>query len=116
MSDVFLCFFNHELLNQGVEKFMAEKSGFEKFRVEISFNLIERIHFNPGLFNPRIFNHERFKNSWLKSPGLKSSWFKSLGLKILGLKSPGLKYHLSRRLKDISTPWLKNSWLKSPGL
>jgi hypothetical protein len=39
-------------LNQGVEKFMAEKSGFEKFRVEISFNLIERIHFNPELFNP----------------------------------------------------------------
>ena len=38
----------------------------------------------------------------------------------------GLKCHLSRRLKDISTPdfstmnfstpWLKNSWLKSPGL
>ena len=86
MSDVFLCFFNHELLNQVVEKFMAEKSGFEKFRVEISFNLIERIHFNPGLFNPRIFNHEQFKNSWLKSPGLKSSWFKSLGLKGQGLK------------------------------
>ena len=48
--------------------------------------------------------------------GLKSSWLKSLGLKC----------HLSRRLKDISTPdfstmnfstpWFKNSWLKSPGL
>ena len=37
------------------------------------------------------------------------------------LKSLGLKLHLSRKLKDISTPnfstpWLKNSWLKSPGL
>ena len=56
----------------------------------------------------------------------------------MGLKSPGLKYHLSRRLKDISTPdfitieifnpmvqkfmvvnvnpELKSSWLKSLGL
>ena len=37
------------------------------------------------------------------------------------LKSSWLKCHLSRKLKDISTPdfstpWFKNSWLKSPGL
>ena len=63
-------------------------------------------------------------NFW--TTGLKSSWFKSLGLKRLGLKC-----HLSRRLKDISTPdfsttdfstinfstpWFKNLWLKSLGL
>jgi hypothetical protein len=31
-----------------LKKFMVEKSG-----VELSFNLIERWHFNPGLFNPK---------------------------------------------------------------
>ena len=47
--------FNHEFFNHWVEKFMVEKSV-----VEMSFNLLERWHFNPGLFNPRLFNHDFF--------------------------------------------------------
>ena len=60
--------FNYELLNHWVEKFMVEKfmveksgvekSGVEKSEVEISFNLLERWHFNPRLFNHELFNHE----------------------------------------------------------
>ena len=37
-----------------VEKIMVEESGVEKFGVEMAFNLIERWHFNPGLFNPEL--------------------------------------------------------------
>ena len=35
---------------------MVEKAGVEKSRVEMSFNLRERSHFNLVLFNPRLFN------------------------------------------------------------
>ena len=63
--------FNHEFLNHGVEKFIFEKSEVEKFevkksgvgksgvrssRVEMSFNLLERWHFNPRLFDHELFN------------------------------------------------------------
>ena len=76
--------------------------------------------FKPGPFNPRLFNHELF------NPGLFNH-----GVEMFMVEKFGLKYHLSIRLKDISTPafstpdfstinfstpWFKNSWLKSPGL
>ena len=43
--------FNREFLNHGVKKFMVEKSG-----VEMTFNLLERWYFNPGLFNHKPNN------------------------------------------------------------
>ena len=46
-------------------KSRVEKSGVETSGVVLSFKLIVRGHFNPGLFNhelsnPRLFNHEFF--------------------------------------------------------
>ena len=56
----------------------------------MSFNLLERWHFNPGHFNSRLFNHELFipmvQKFMVEKSGLKSSWLKSLGLKGPGLK------------------------------
>ena len=44
-----------------------------KVRVEMSFNLLERWHFNPGLFNPSLFNHYLFNPMVQKKLGVEKS-------------------------------------------
>ena len=81
--------------------------------------------FNPKPFNPRLFNHDLFNPGLFNYEFLNHAVEKFI-IKKSGVEDPGLKYHLSRRLKDISTlnfstmnfstTWFKNSWLKSPEL
>ena len=52
--------FNHEFFNPGHFNHEFFNHGVEKFRVEMSFNLLERWHFKPRLFNHELFNHELF--------------------------------------------------------
>ena len=52
---------------------------------------------NPGTFQPRLFN-----------PGLFNHEFLNHGVEKSKVEKSGLKRHLSRRLKDISTPDLGN--------
>ena len=57
---------------------MVEKSGVEKSGVEMSFNLIERSHFNPGLVNHKFLNHgaEKFmvEKSGVEKSGVEMSF------------------------------------------
>ena len=80
-------------LNHGIERCMVKKS-----RVEMSFHLIERRHFNPRLFNIRIAT-KNFSIPWFKNSRLKSLCWKFHGWKIWSWKVQG---------------W--SLWLESPGL
>ena len=81
---------------------MVEKSRIEKPGIEMSFKLIVRGHFNPGLFNhepsnPGFFNPalgvEKLKveKSGVEKSVVEMFIVENPGLKGLGFKSPGLK-------------------------
>ena len=50
--------------------------------VEMSFNLLERWHFNPRLFNPRLFNHELVQKFMVENSGIEGSRVEKSGIEM----------------------------------
>ena len=67
---------------------MVEVSGVEKPWFEMSRNLLESRHFNPGLLNPRLFNHELINSIGVEKFLVEKSGVEKSGVEVWNVLSP----------------------------
>ena len=89
--------FNHEFLNHGIEKFMVEKSG-----VEMSFNILERWHFNSRLLNHELFN-----------PMVQKFMVENFSVEKSGVERSGVEmsFNLFVSLDIVKLEWMWAQWV-----